>query len=111
MSNDNQENLFGEEINDNQKNLFGDEFDDMQAWKEHWQDMPEFATGNSPPFQSIIVHFVNEKDRNDFAEILNQKITYKTKSLWYPEQVKGKFKNYNYVDENSLERTLDNLWD
>ena len=53
-----------------------------------WTDMPEFNQENLRPKRQVIVSFKNDDDINSFAKLLNQQITDKTKSLWYPE-VKG----------------------
>lgn len=50
-----------------------------------WTDMPEFNQENLKPKRQVIVSFKNDNDMNSFAKLLNQKITDKTKSLWYPE--------------------------
>ena len=50
-----------------------------------WTDMPEFNQEDLRPKHQIIVSFKNAEDREAFANLLGQKITEKTKSLWYPE--------------------------
>jgi len=50
-----------------------------------WTDMPEFNQEDLRPKNQIIVSFKNAEDREAFANLLGQKITEKTKSLWYPE--------------------------
>lgn len=72
-----------------QNSLF-DNLNEFNKWKDEWQDMPEFEMGNTEPFQKIIVSFKSKEDVNDFAKLINQKITYKTKSLWFP-------KDENYI--------------
>lgn len=51
-----------------------------------WNGMPEFSIEDKSGVRPIIIHFTDELSRNKFAELLNQKITEKTKSLWYPPQ-------------------------
>lgn len=77
--------------------LFSD--DQMPAkWEEEWVGMPEFKQQDENSFQSIIVHFRNEKDRKEFEELLQQKITYKTKSIWFPKYDREKPSNYVYLN-------------
>jgi len=52
--------------------------------KEHWVDMPEFVQEKKTPFSQIIVRFESENDLNEFAEMIGQKLTPKTKSIWHP---------------------------
>jgi len=50
-----------------------------------WTDMPEFNQEDKTPTRQLIVSFKNEDDIKSFAKLLNQQITDKTKSLWFPE--------------------------
>jgi len=67
-----------------------------ESWKIEWQGMPEFIQNDQEPIQQIIVSFKTKEDIKIFAELINQNVTYQTKSVWYPEEKKGKFKNYHY---------------
>jgi hypothetical protein len=59
-------------------------------WEEHWQGMPEFIQHDQTPFQTIRVHFENQADVDLFADLVGQKITPKTKYIYYPKQEKAK---------------------
>lgn len=80
-----------------QETLF--EKDDYEWWKQHWKNMPEFHMEDIRSEQSVIVHFETKKDRDDFARLLNQKITSSTKSIWYPKIKIERFMNKRYIDE------------
>tara|TARA_R100000995_G_scaffold56054_1_gene27683 strand:- start:1434 stop:1748 length:315 start_codon:yes stop_codon:yes gene_type:complete len=69
-------------------------------WEKEWQSMPEFVMGNTEPFQKIIISFQSQEDVKQFAELIEQTITSKTDSLWYPQQ-EGYVapKNFLYVDQ------------
>lgn len=56
-----------------------------ESWQDHWQDMPEFEQENNAPYKSINVHFRTEEDYKDFAKKIDQSLTAKTKSIWYPK--------------------------
>lgn len=67
-------------------NEWGFNFPDMdiENYQENWKDMPEFIQDDQTPFQSVIVHFKDKNDVERFAKLINQKITDKTKYLWFP---------------------------
>lgn len=50
-----------------------------------WQGMPEFENEDLTAYQSIHVHFKNREDVDTFAELVGQKLTENTKSIWYPK--------------------------
>ena len=49
-----------------------------------WKQMPEFVQEKQEPFAQIIFRFETEQDLAEFAELIGQKLTSKTKSAWYP---------------------------
>ena len=80
--------------------------DDIQAsldWQEEWVDMPEFHQEDLRPFRVINIRFRNEKDVENFAQLVNQKISPKQKALWFPEAAYRKASPYRYVDYGSEE--------
>ena len=85
-------------------------FDDLEdlkgcpEWNEEWQDMPEYVSEDldKDGFQ-VIVNFKSLDDMIAFGKFVNQKITYRTKFIWWPtppatESYKDKF----YTDEPTL---------
>jgi hypothetical protein len=69
-------------------------------WIKEWQDMPEFIQKESKkPYAQITFRFANEKDLNDFAKLIGQKLTNKTKSAWHPAIERGINSNKLYVYE------------
>jgi hypothetical protein len=61
-----------------------------------WEGMPEFDQEDQLSFRNIIIHFDNNEDIKEFAKLLGQIITDKTKSMWYPAKNKNNTKDYNY---------------
>lgn len=61
--------------------LFGDE----EHWEGEWQGMPEFIQNDLQPFKTLYVHFDSWENVQKFAQLLGQKITIDTPSIWYPE--------------------------
>ena len=53
-----------------------------------WQGMPEFNQPDGGPFRTIKVHCKDQAAVNAFAKLIGQKLTDKTKWVWYPEVVK-----------------------
>lgn len=49
-----------------------------------WVGMPEFTQEKVEPYAKIIVRFDSEEDLQDFAKLIGQKLTSKTKSIWHP---------------------------
>jgi len=56
-----------------------------EKWREHWDDMPEYSQENNAPYKTIYVHFRNENDYKEFASLVNQPLTEKTKTIWHPK--------------------------
>ena len=50
-----------------------------------WKGMPECNQKDLSAFKQITVNFKTLEDINAFARLIGQKITEKTRSLWYPE--------------------------
>jgi hypothetical protein len=80
-----------------------DDFGVEENWKEHWKDMPEFKQDDLTSYKSIIVHFENEADYKKFSSLIGQKLTYKTRSIWFPEAEIGRMDKM-YVDEGGTEK-------
>ncbi len=53
--------------------------------KDEWIGMPEFDQQDKRAFRSIVLHFHDQAGVDKFSKITEQKITEKTKYLWYPE--------------------------
>jgi len=66
---------------------------------KEWQDMPEFKHKDLEPKFQLIVSFKNKEDRDKFAELIGQKITNKTQSLWYPKAKIKKYINKRYISK------------
>lgn len=71
------------------------------SWKEHWKSMPEFEQEKQEPFSKIIVRFETEEDLQEFARLIGQALTPKTKSIWHPYRPHGNgtLQVTRYIDE------------
>ncbi len=74
--------------------------DNITFWGKYWQDMPEFVQRDLTPLKSIIIHFKTKDDIENFSKLINQNITNKTKSLWFPKAKINRYINKMYVDES-----------
>lgn len=71
-----------------------------EFWEEEWQDMPEFIQEDNMPVKTINVHFDNYEDCKKFSDLVEQKITNKTKSIWFPKRKYIKPSDYIYINES-----------
>jgi hypothetical protein len=49
-----------------------------------WVGMPEFVQEKKEAFKEIIVRFESEAHYLEFQQLIGQKLTNKTKSIWHP---------------------------
>jgi hypothetical protein len=76
--------------------------DTPNSWQQEWVGMPEFEQVKVEPYSKIIVRFDSEEDLQEFAAMIGQKLTSKTKSIWHPKLVAGEQSGTHlvYVDES-----------
>ena len=53
--------------------------------EDEWKGMPEFEMEDKTAFKSILIHFKEQESMDKFAEVIGQKLTDRTKMIWYPE--------------------------
>lgn len=58
--------------------------DEEKEWKKEWVGMPEYEQEDNPTYKTISMHFRNKEDYEEFAKLIEQPLTMKTKSTWYP---------------------------
>jgi len=92
--------LLFEEIGDFNFEELGIEFIMPTDPTEEWTQMPEYQNEDKTSFRSIIVHFASQSHVDQFAELLKQSITDKTKSLWYPQQENHDTESKRYASES-----------
>lgn len=61
--------------------LFGKDVDP----DKEWGGMPEFVQQDKTSFRTIPVHFKDQEAVDKFAKAIGQKITEKTRFVWFPE--------------------------
>ena len=74
----------------------------IPAWSDDWEGMPEYIQEQQRSFTEIKIRFNTEADMEEFAKLIGQKLTAKTKSIWHPKLIRGlngKKKKW-YIDES-----------
>ena len=71
----------------------------IEELQQYWMDpytqwyaagMPGFVTVNLEPWKQVTIKFKTMEDRKTFAEHINQSLTDKTNTIWYPEKFREK---------------------
>lgn len=76
-------------------------FEEENEWQKEWKNMPEFIQSKvGKEYHKITIRFENKEDLIAFSNLIHQKITNKTKSVWFPELERGVNANKIYVAEN-----------
>lgn len=66
---------------------------------EEWKGMPEFHGEDQMGVKQLTVNFQTMEHYQLFCLAIGQKLTDKTKSIWYPEQERGSQTDHAYVAE------------
>ena len=51
---------------------------------DEWAGMPEFKQDKIEPYKKLVIRFENKEAYEEFAMLMGQKLTEKTKSIWHP---------------------------
>jgi len=86
----------------NVETLFGENLDYLSSWAKEWKQMPEFVQEDAMPIKQLIINFETKEDYYEFAKVVGQKLTYQTKSIWFPEAEKLSVKEKRYVTDLDL---------
>ena len=62
------------------------EKDTVGGSKEEWDGMPEFDQKDKTAHQTVQLHLFSQEAVNEFAKLIGQPITDKTRTIWYPAQ-------------------------
>ena len=63
---------------------------------EEWREMPQYIQQRQQAKYELLVKFTSYKDVKEFAEMIGQKLTRKTKSIWHPIRVRGLHSDKRY---------------
>lgn len=73
----------------------GEVVDDPLA---EWEGMPEFEQEDKTAFRSLYIHFKDQEAIDRFVGLIGQKITKKTRFLWYPKIEIETYADKRYID-------------
>lgn len=74
-------------------------FDVPTVVQEEWNGMPEFHQDDLMPYRTINVRFRNQEDVERFAKLMEQMITPKQKTIWFPYAEPRRASAFQYFDE------------
>jgi hypothetical protein len=67
---------------------------------DEWKNMPEFVQQKQEPYSKLIIRFETQQDLEEFSKLINQKLTKKTKSIWFPFKSHWGLSKKGWVDES-----------
>ena len=72
--------------------------------EKEWHGMPEFVQENKEPIKQLIISFRNYDDYKEFSKLINQPLTKKTQSVWFPKVEIEKYMDKRYINEDLKEK-------
>jgi hypothetical protein len=78
-------------IDDVSGNLFMRAGIEEQKTPYDWDGMPEFIQEDEHPFKVLTIRFDKEEHYLEFAKLIEQNLSEKTKSIWFPSR--DRFRN------------------
>ena len=71
-------------------------------WEKHWRDMPEFKQRrHNECYCELTVRVRTKEDLEDLAKLVDQELTGKTKTIWYPKLIRERVLHKKYVHDES----------
>jgi hypothetical protein len=65
-----------------------------------WSGMPEMDPKDDKPYRTLFVHFTTQDHVDQFAKLMGQSITEKTKWIWFPYRKDEIIKNTKIIADN-----------
>ena len=76
-----------------------------EFYEIHWRDMPEFNQPKNGAFRQIIVSFEDQEGVDEFAKLIQQTLTNKTKSIWFPDRERNLVSDLFYFSDDKTNGT------
>ncbi len=70
------------------------------GFENEWEDMPEFHQEDLTPWHQVNVRFRNQEDFSRFKELMEQEVSPKQKTLWFPYAPPRRASLFHYVDDD-----------
>jgi hypothetical protein len=67
--------------------------------EDEWNGMPEYEGEDKSGVKDLIIHFKSIEDYINFGKLIDQKLSEKTKSIWFPEEKAGSQTDHVYEAE------------
>jgi hypothetical protein len=81
-----------------QISLFDEEIEN--EWQKEWKGMPEFSQEDQTSWKSVIIHFESREDMDQLSELIGQKLTFRTRSIWFPKAEIGRYANKVFIKKD-----------
>ncbi len=86
---------------DNELNrILGKVDDGVNDPLDEWKGMPECDNEDVGAWRTLKVHFKSEEDLETFCQLVGQKVTDKTKYIWFPEDDLSQYADKAFKDES-----------
>lgn len=72
--------------------------EEFDSWKDEWRGMPEYVHQKLQPWKSVVVHFKTRTDMAIFSDLVGERLTIETQSIWYPKAEINRLFDKRYVD-------------
>jgi len=82
------------------RNMFEQNGNEQFDYEKEWQNMPEFIQPEASGVKIISVHFASLDAVQDFANLINQQLTIKTRAIWFPSRARQNLKSLIIKDES-----------
>jgi hypothetical protein len=69
--------------------------------EDEWNGMPEFCQEDLTPWHQVNVRFRNQEDFDRFKQLMEQEVTPKQKTLWFPYAPFRRASKFKYIDDES----------
>jgi hypothetical protein len=77
----------------------GESLPSTDQWQEHWKGMPDFVQEEKKPYKKVNVCFQNKEDYEKFRALMDQPMTDKTKTIWFPPLDREKNSLYSWFED------------
>ena len=77
----------------------------QKEWQKHWKGMPEFEQEENKPYKTIYVHFRTKEDYDEFAKLIDQNLSKKTKSIWHPHLERTANSLMRWIEEDDADES------